>query len=700
MIEWQNPQFLWLLLLLPLFLWKKNLSCKIISFSSLSLLKKANQQYSSSSFFQKFPLPLILFLLLVFSLSQPKWQTKIIQKENLKTTVLLIDVSGSMNKKEKENSTFLEIAKSKAKNWLNSNPKSTTALMIFSSQAYLLVPPTQNHQWLHWQIQQIKPEKIKEKGTAIGEAILMAEKVLLRQKSKKKELLLFTDGIENIGNINFIKAWEKIKKTGIKGEIISLNSSNFTSSKKKKVSFSNNPKSIKFLPFLLFSSLLFSLLLWKKKRKNIYFIISFFLFLEIGRTQIYAFQAKKNFIFIFDLSQSSLVQDTLEKNRLETAKKIAKELLRKNDKKKFALIAFADYPYLFSPFTTDKTYLEQLIDSLDEETIPTKSSNVFEALILAKKTIISEPEKQAEILLFSDGEFFPSLPSKFSFSFKISPIGLGSQKGGFIPLPYNQEILKDKNENPIISKLNSNNLSLLAKKSKGNYFHYSQDEKMKKYFNQKSIHLPFVLLSLLLLCFNQAMHSQKIKIFCFFFFLTQSSFSSESNKGIYFYKEGNYEKALNYFSENLKKENSSMNQAKKHFNLGNTLFYFGKQIYEQKSSIKKCLLLWQESLNHYSQALQILPQDKAIQENTKQVQSLISMLIDDERKKQLINQKLPESIKTKIKNKKKSNQTSQQAKISSVESKEKKQIKTALRLLKQSSQILRKIQTRNESQNW
>ena len=94
------------------------------------------------------------------------------------------------------------------------------------------------------------------------------------------------------------------------------------------------------------------------------------------------------------------------------------------------------------------------------------------------------------------------------------------------------------------------------------------------------------------------------------------------------YKKGDYEKALESFSQALLSPDTDL-QANSHYNLGNTLYQRGDQ---EKSDNKK-LSNWTNALAHYQQTLKLDPQDKEAKDNYEFVKRKI-----DELKRQSGNQ--------------------------------------------------------------
>jgi len=87
------------------------------------------------------------------------------------------------------------------------------------------------------------------------------------------------------------------------------------------------------------------------------------------------------------------------------------------------------------------------------------------------------------------------------------------------------------------------------------------------------------------------------------------------------YKKGDYEKALEWFSQALLSPDIDM-QANSHYNLGNTLYQRG----ERQTSDNKKLSNWTNALDHYEQTLKLEADNKEAKENYEFVKRKIDEL--------------------------------------------------------------------------
>ena len=203
-IEFANPQFFWLLLLLPLaLLWyifkhkKETASLKISSIkgfkTSQSILAKLK------------PLLLILRLLalasLITALARP--QTKEVSSKT-KTTrgidiVMAIDVSSSMLAKDLRPSRLLAL-KDVAADFIKDRHNDRIGLVVYAGESFTKTPITSDKSIVLNALAEIK-NGIIEDGTAIGMGLATAVNRLKDSKAKSKVIILLTDGVNTAGAI-------------------------------------------------------------------------------------------------------------------------------------------------------------------------------------------------------------------------------------------------------------------------------------------------------------------------------------------------------------------------------------------------------------------------------------------------------------------------------------------------------------------
>ena len=223
-LEFTNPEFLWLLLVIPILaIWyffmqkKDSANLKIAStkgFTQQSLLAKLKPIL--------YLLRLFAIVLLIVALARPRIvevskKTKITRGIDI---VMAIDVSASMLAKDLKPNR-LEALKKVAINFVNKRPNDRIGIVVYAGESYTQTPITSDKSIVKNTISKIKWGQIND-GTAIGMGLGSAVNRLKDSKAKSKVIILLTDGVNNSGFIDPKTATELAKELNIKVYTIGL----------------------------------------------------------------------------------------------------------------------------------------------------------------------------------------------------------------------------------------------------------------------------------------------------------------------------------------------------------------------------------------------------------------------------------------------------------------------------------------------
>ncbi|MCM4171164.1 VWA domain-containing protein [Arenibacter sp. TNZ] len=223
-ISFANPQFFWLLLLLPVaMLWyffkrrEQTASLKISSikgFSKGSILPKLKH----ALFFMR----LLALAAIIVALARP--QTEDISTKT-KTTkgidiVMAIDVSSSMLAKDLK-PYRLAALKKVAADFINERPNDRIGLVAYAGESYTKTPITSDKSIVLRALDEITYGQLND-GTAIGMGLATSVNRLKESKALSKVIILLTDGVNNSGFIEPQTAAELAVEYGIKTYTIGL----------------------------------------------------------------------------------------------------------------------------------------------------------------------------------------------------------------------------------------------------------------------------------------------------------------------------------------------------------------------------------------------------------------------------------------------------------------------------------------------
>ncbi len=204
-----NPEFLWLLLLLPIIgsylWWRRRLLDVDMQFSSLKILNTIPRSLRERLHNAPLVLRMAALALFILALARPQ---SVSDRQNISTEgidiVLEIDLSGSMVA-EDFNPNRIEAAKQVASDFIDGRSNDRIGLVVFSAQSFTQCPLTTDYPVLKSLLKEVKNGMIED-GTAIGLAIANGVNRMKDSKAKSKVMILLTDGVNNRGEIDPITA--------------------------------------------------------------------------------------------------------------------------------------------------------------------------------------------------------------------------------------------------------------------------------------------------------------------------------------------------------------------------------------------------------------------------------------------------------------------------------------------------------------
>lgn len=209
------------------------------------------------------------------------------------------------------------------------------------------------------------------------------------------------------------------------------------------------------------------------------FTVAFIFFvLGISRPRIGARLKEKKvqgveIMIALDVSNSMLAQD-YKPNRLENAKFAISRLVDNMKDDRIGMVIFAGKSFVQLPITTDYVSAKMFLSSISTESIPVQGTALEDAIHTCIKCYGSESDKSRAIILISDGEnhegnAVEAAKLAASYGIRIYTIGVGSLTGE--PIPMNGELLKDKDGNIVVTKLDEQTLQKIALAGNGMYVH-------------------------------------------------------------------------------------------------------------------------------------------------------------------------------------------------------------------------------------
>jgi Ca-activated chloride channel homolog len=181
-------------------------------------------------------------------------------------------------------------------------------------------------------------------------------------------------------------------------------------------------------------------------------------------------------IIALDVSNSMLATD-IQPSRLERAKQSISKLVDQMNNDKIGMVVFAGDAYTQLPITTDYVSAKVFLDAIHTDMVPIQGTAIGKAIDLAATSFSPEEKSKKAIILITDGENFEDDAPKAATAASekgivVHAIGIGLPQGAPVPIPGNygqQNFMKDKDGNVVISKLNEPLLQQVAAAGGGVY---------------------------------------------------------------------------------------------------------------------------------------------------------------------------------------------------------------------------------------
>lgn len=251
--EFMHPQFLWLLVLIPILaLWYFLIRNK--DAASITIGSTKGFEVKQSLIAKLKPLLYVLRLaamtMLIVALARPR---NVSVSSRTKTNkgidiVMAIDVSASMLARDLKPNR-LEALKKVANEFVNQRPNDRIGIVVYAGESFTQTPITSDKRIVRNTISEIRWGQL-EGGTAIGMGLGSAVNRLKESKAKSKVIILLTDGVNNTGFVDPKTATELAVGLEIKVYTIGLGTNGTASfpyakdPKSGKLLFRNSPVEI------------------------------------------------------------------------------------------------------------------------------------------------------------------------------------------------------------------------------------------------------------------------------------------------------------------------------------------------------------------------------------------------------------------------------------------------------------------------
>lgn len=192
-------------------------------------------------------------------------------------------------------------------------------------------------------------------------------------------------------------------------------------------------------------------------------------------------------VFALDVSKSMLAED-IAPNRLEKSKQIISKIIDKLGSDRVGVIIYAGNSYPLLPITTDHAAAKMFLQNANPDLVSSQGTAINEALNLAKTYYNNDEQTNRFLIIISDGEDHQEETKQVAQTIadegvKVYTIGVGTEKGGPIPLKINGSLIgykKDRKGETVITQRKPDVLQSIADAANGSYIDGNKTDKPVK----------------------------------------------------------------------------------------------------------------------------------------------------------------------------------------------------------------------------
>lgn len=408
-------------------------------------------------------------------------------------------------------------------------------------------------------------------------------------------------------------------------------------------------------------------------------------------------QRGRDILIAVDTSRSMLATDVTP-TRLARAKLVAQDLMRLVRGDRIGLIAFAGSSFLQAPLTLDYNAVLTSLDELDTTIIPKGGTNIAAAIREAEEAFGKGEGQTRALVIFTDGEELDTdgitaAKKAAEKGIRIFTVGIGSGEGSLIPIRADgggSDFVRDAAGKPVQSRLDEARLKEIAAAG-GGFYQPLGPEAAREIFEKGIVPMEMsengqmtsrqpidryqwplgaavALLALWMLLGDRRRPARVVRPAMAALVLLAGVSAGHAATGVEEYASGDYAKAMEDFSKQLKTDPDSVRlqynigaaayklgdygKAVDHFtkallsedkklreeasyNLGNSLVRRGEAA--KGNDEKKAD--WKNAIQHYTEALNLEPKNKQAEENRDIVKKLLEDLEKQEQEQKKQDQK-------------------------------------------------------------
>jgi Ca-activated chloride channel family protein len=178
-------------------------------------------------------------------------------------------------------------------------------------------------------------------------------------------------------------------------------------------------------------------------------------------------------IIALDVSKSMLAKD-IQPDRLTRSKQLIERMLDKMKNDRVGLVIFAGRAYLQVPLTIDYSSMRMMLQNVRPDLVPSQGTVISDAIDLSLQSFSKKEKKYKSLIIISDGEDHDAKAKDKTIEaveqgLIVHTVGVGSPQGAPLYDENTKSEKLDEQGQPVISKLNEEELKSIAATGNGTY---------------------------------------------------------------------------------------------------------------------------------------------------------------------------------------------------------------------------------------
>jgi Ca-activated chloride channel family protein len=179
-------------------------------------------------------------------------------------------------------------------------------------------------------------------------------------------------------------------------------------------------------------------------------------------------------VIAIDVSNSMMAED-IKPSRLAKAKQMLTRIIDERRDDKVAIVVFAGEAFIQLPLTPDNQSAKLFLETIDPSLVPVQGTVIGSAIDISMSCFSNDTDIDKAIVLITDGEGHEgdaegAAARVADKGVHVNVVGIGTTEGAMIPVsPGSNNMKRDTQGQPVVTKLNEEMCRQIAKAGKGLY---------------------------------------------------------------------------------------------------------------------------------------------------------------------------------------------------------------------------------------